>query len=166
MAVQNRVGNVILEGVRVWPKTKNFSGRETKYNDAGNRNFCIFIDDPDLAKKLLDEGWNIRILKPRDPDEEAQYYLSVAVNYKHIPPKIYMVTSRAKVLLNEETVGELDFAEFRQVDLVIRPRYWGDNNDRIKAYVKTMYVTVEEDEFADKYAAEESPDDEEALPFN
>ena len=38
------------------------------------------------------------------------------------------------------------------VDLIINPRPWDDGGTtRIKAYLRTMYATIVEDEFAEKY---------------
>ena len=146
--------NIVVEDAKIG--FRNFSGAEGKFNPKGRRNFCLFLDT-DLGKVLENDGWNVRWLDPKEETDEAKPYLQVAVSYDNIPPKIVLVTKKGKTLLDEASVNILDWAEIDTVDIIVRPYNWsmhaGTKNEKsgVKAYVKSMYITIVEDEFESKY---------------
>lgn len=147
---------------------KNFKGEEDKYNAAGNRNFCAVIDDEKQAAYLEENGWNVRSLPARDDDDAVLYYINVKVSFDVRPPRVYLVDEDNKrtTALTEDTIGELDYAQIKNVDMVISPYNWSvGNKSGVKGYLKTMYVVLEKDEFADKYNFDEKQYSEEDLPF-
>lgn len=153
-------GRLVAEDARI--VFRNFEGNEGRYNRAGDRNFALVIDNPEVCDILTDEGWNVKIRPPREDGDDPFCYLPVSVSYRYerLAPKVWTHTRRANNLLTEETVGNLDYAELAVVDLIINPRHWIDDatgEDKIKAYLMEMHATLVEDYFADKYAEEESP---------
>lgn len=153
--MSNRLPPLEIEDARLlFP---NFSGKESKYNREGDRNFCVVIEDEEMAQKLINDGWNVRALQPRDEGESPLHYIQVAVRFDNFLPNIFLVTKRGKpARLDEESVDTLDFADIQSADMIINPSHWEANGKSgIKAYLRTMYVVIQEDRFAAKYAHEE-----------
>lgn len=145
-----RIEPVKVENARII--FRNFEGAEGQYNRAGDRNFGLVLEH-DVAEAMKAEGWNVKYLRPREEGDEPQPWLPVSVSYKGRPPMIVMVTSRGKTMLPEELVMMLDWADFANVDLIVNPYQWNVNgNSGVKAYLKSIYVTIVEDELELKYA--------------
>lgn len=142
------------------PKKDRFGSDERKAN--------LVIPDIDLARELIDDGFNIRLTKPRVGEEEGfvpRYFVKVKLNYKSTwPPKVYLVTDEDKsVLLDEESVACLDDIWVDRVNAVLN-RYEGPNGKSL--YVKSMevYQKVDDDPISAKYRRR-NRDEEEEIPF-
>ena len=148
---------VLMEGVRII--FRNFAGKEGQYNREGDRNFAVVLDDK-TAEAMQADGWNVKTLAAREEDDSETPYLPVAVNFKGRPPRITMVTSRGRTTLDESQVEMLDWADIVNVDLIVRPYAWEvSGKTGVKAYLQTMYVTIEEDALERKYGMEDGPNE-------
>lgn len=144
------IENIVMKDAHII--FRNFKGEETKFNRAGNRNFCVVIDDADYAQQLREIGWNVRSFDTTDKNDDpvTVYYIPVAVSYKIKPPKVVICTRKNRIELDEDSIEALDYADIISCKVAIRPYSWEVNGKSgIKAYLKTMHVTLEEDEFED-----------------
>lgn len=149
-------GTIMMEGVRII--FRNFRGEESQYNREGDRNFGVLID-AGLATQLIDDGWNVKYLKNDDADEgeSPQAWLPVSVSWKGRAPTVIAIGDKTKIRthLGEDEVEAMDWYDIINVDLIVRPYSWEVNNKTgIKAYLKSIYVTYEEDQLQIKYAQE------------
>lgn len=159
----NANGSITIRDAQIF--SRNFAGEEKPYNDRGKRNFCLVIDDPQLAEKLTNEGWNIKHFKQRDPDDEPAAFTQIGVNMgSKNPPLIRLNTSKGPIDLSESNLGLLDRADLQTIDLTINPYHWKDragNPGGVKGYLHTLIAKTYEDELRDSAYT-----DEDALPFN
>lgn len=149
-------GQLLIEGARII--FRNFSGKEGMYNAEGDRNFCVLLE-PDVAEMLTKDGWNVKTLRAREEEDEPQPYIQVSVKYRGRsgntvrPPTIVMITSKGRTALTEAECELLDWVDIKNVDLIIRPFEWAVNGKTgIKAYLKSIYITIQEDALQLKYA--------------
>ena len=136
---------------------RNFEGKEGPYNKKGTRNFGVILP-PDVSEAMADDGWNIKLLQPREDDAEEGAvptpWLPVEAAYdKGRPPTVVLITERGRENLDEEKIKQLDWVDIVKVDMIVNPYTWEVNGKSgVKAYLKSMYVTIEEDELEREYA--------------
>lgn len=139
---------------------RNFEGRGDKYNREGDRNFSLVIPDKELADRLIDEGWNIKIKAPRDEDDMPFMFMPVKIKFNDRGPKVYLNVGGRVVQLDEESVECIDNIDIRTVNLDIRPYNWEMNGKSGRtAYLQSMEVVQEIDRFAARLAESESPEE-------
>lgn len=152
--------NIVMEGVRL--VFRNFSGKESQYNAEGQRNFGVILPE-DIAEQMATDGWNVKTLKPREEDEDETEtpWLPVKLGYgKGKPPTVVLITDRGRSNLDENQVDMLDWVDIRidedgnsMVDLIVRPYHYNVRGDTgIAAYLQSIYITIDEDPLAVKYA--------------
>lgn len=144
------ISNITIQNAKII--FKNFAGAQKKFNREGERNFNVVFDE-EQGQELKQIGWNTRPLKDKEGNPTGEWAMKVKVRFKNVPPKIVLISSAGKQILDEDMVDQLDWARFENVDLVITPYQWEwDDKSGVTAYLKTGYFTLEEDELDKKYA--------------
>jgi len=132
---------------------RNFSGLKTKFNAEGQRNFCVVLDEK-VADQMKADGWNVRTREPREEGDDTLNYIQVKVNFDSArPPRVILVSSAGQTPLNVETISTLDYVDIATVDVQAVAYSWELRGETgITAYLKKLYVVIEEDELDLKYS--------------
>lgn len=146
--------NLIIENVEILPGGfRNFSGKPGTYNAEGDRNFCVVIPE-ELVPTMVNDGWKVKELTGREDNDDVKHFIRVKVRFNsNRPPKIVLITSGGKSMLDEESVDVLDWSDILSADIAINPyesEYQG--KPHITGYLKSLYVTIDEDDLEKKYA--------------
>lgn len=135
----------------------NFEGREGRFNKAGERSFVAFLPE-ELAAQLAEDGWNVSSLASREEGEPDRPIINVGVRFDVYPPRIVLLTSETRTQLDEKTCEILDWADILAVDFIARAyNYNFAGRTGIKAYLQSMFVTIQEDPLERKYGIIENP---------
>lgn len=149
-----QLGNLTLENAHIFFKDFSAEGRFAN----GKRTFCVEIPE-DLVEQLKQDGWNLKIRESRQDPDAVTWFIKVEASYRARPPRVICIPSITKnrTYLTEATIASLDYAEILNVDLTINPYPWEVNGKSgVKAYLGTMYVTIQEDPLDAKYTEEEA----------
>lgn len=152
--------NLVIEDARLI--FKNFTGREERsrtdgrvVNMEGTKKFGVIVPE-DIVDQLVEDGWNVKILAPREEGDEPAHYLSVNISDRFFTPKITMYTKRNSVDLNMETCGQIDYADIISADVVLEPASQPGRNP----YLRDLRVVIQESRLDEKYADYFGPEDE------
>ena len=117
----------------------------------------MVIPDEDLAMRLKDEGWNVKIKDPRDEGDSPFMYLPVKIKFDDRGPIFHLRTGRNQIKLDEESISCLDRIDILAADMDLRPYDWDVNGKTGRtAYLQSIRVTQR---ILDRFAEEEFPEE-------
>lgn len=146
---------VSIEGVKIIPRFKNFSGE--RWDNQGNRSFTIVIEDEDLLQALMNIGYKITYFDTEDEEGNPISIpeLKIKVRFDKFPPEVYTLTGDENgpvTKYNGETAKELDNLRFLNCDIVFTPYTWSSaGKSGTVPYLKKLIAIVPKEAFADKY---------------
>jgi hypothetical protein len=137
---------------------RNFSGKEGQYNKEGERSFSVVLT-PTVAEQMIEDGWNVKYLSSRDEEEEDTPIIQVSVRFDIRPPRVVLITDSGRTQLDEDTIAALDWVDIKVADLIARGYQWSVNGKSgTKAYLQSLFITIEEDALEKKYGINDSTD--------
>ena len=177
---------LVIENAKI--RFHNYAGLKTDFNQPGNRNFDVILPDKDMAVAMGEKGWNVKIRKPRDPEDDPYYTLNVRINMNsRYKPTIEQIEGRHHIPYDEIMLGipdpekpeirrrgpddpdkTLDELNIDDIFIVINGSPWESQlfGSGIKAYLDQFYFREKAPVYGSYY--DEEPEEEfdtEKIPF-
>lgn len=157
-------GNLIIENgtMYYYPNlsAKDINGEPATSDSQKDslRSFKVFIDDPEFANQLHEEGWSVSATKP-DEDGNVSHLLKIKVSYRFFEPKIFMHNSMNPAKVTERTkedVAQMDQDDIlnESLNIIVRPSKYKTpaGKEGISAYLKEMHYMFQGNPFDNMYA--------------
>jgi hypothetical protein len=123
---------------------RNFSGKERKNNEEGERTFCVVLDDS-TAKELSKSKWDVKWFNDVKQDDVSIPYLQVTINPNAFFPSVIIVEKDCRRIFNEDTVPMLDKIKIKSANVTMNGYSWVVGNHRgVKVYLEELIATIEE----------------------
>lgn len=145
---------------------RNFSGVGSMYNPEGKRSFSVVIPNDAIREQLENDvnqygiGWNVKLKVSNEEGNPPFMHMPVKVNVGDNGPAVYIKSGNKTIQIDPRDIGRLDKLSIASVDLDIRPYddVFGGRPFR-SAYLEAIWVTQNTNRFAERFAAEEYPED-------
>lgn len=163
---------LVIEDAKI--RFHNYAGLQTDFNQPGNRNFDVILPDNEQAIAMGEKGWNVKIRKPRDAEEDPYYTLNVRINMNsRYKPTIEQIVGKQHIRYDESMIGEfdpthptekknnqngLDDLNIDHIFMVINGSPWESQfGSGIKAYLDQFYFQEKAPVYGNYYDEEEEP---------
>ena len=177
---------LVIEDAKI--RFHNYAGLQTDFNAAGNRNFDVILPDNEMAVAMGEKGWNVKIRKPRDPEDDPYYTLNVRINMNsRYKPTIMQHEGREELIYDELALGTfdpenpkykryhpdlgdpkktLDDLDIDRIFIKINGSAWESQfGSGIKAYLDEFHFEERAPFYGNYYTKEEEEFDTERIPF-
>lgn len=154
------MSKIKLEDVRIC--FRNFAGEADQYNNAGDRNFHVVVDEA-MTLQLQELGARAKFFPTRedDPDAPKTGHCKVRVKYrnrdgskKSNPPRVVVIRANGRRELLEDELASVDFMAIESCDMILST-YEGtmmDGTPFCTLYLEKMFIKLDEDDLDLKYA--------------
>lgn len=153
MAAIQKPSNVTIENARL--VFRNFKGERNKFGSE-DKTFGVVLPN-DAADEMEALGWNIKQFKPRPEDEPGTIpdrYIIVKVGWESKrPPSMVLINSNGRKRIDPAECDIFDWVDIQNADLIINAHVWENakGESGVKAYLTSLFITVNEDELEAKY---------------